>query len=242
MSTAESQVALAVSTVIFALRPSASGEPELVLPLVRRIREPYEGQWALPGGPLNLHEDLAEAASRTLLETTALEPRYLEQLYAFGQLDRSPDDRVVSIVYWALVAGDEADRAIQSENVQWFTADDLPELAFDHNLIVDYALWRLRTKLEYSRIAHGFLGETFTLAQLREVYEVVLRKPVDPGNFRRMVEASGTVVATGERLAGTPHRPPQLYRYNTSIDLTDHGPLSRLSAPRTLASTRGEHR
>ncbi|MBU6265169.1 MAG: NUDIX hydrolase [Actinomycetales bacterium] len=242
MSTAASQVALAVSTVIFALRPSASGEPELVLPLVRRIREPYEGQWALPGGPLNSNEDLAEAASRTLLETTALEPRYLEQLYAFGQLDRSPDDRVVSIVYWALVAGDEADRAIQSENVQWFTADDLPELAFDHNLIVDYALWRLRTKLEYSRIAHGFLGETFTLAQLREVYEVVLRKPVDPGNFRRMVEASGTVVATGERLAGTPHRPPQLYRYNTSIDLTDQGPLSRLSAPRTLASTRGDNR
>ncbi|MEG0363110.1 MAG: NUDIX hydrolase, partial [Aurantimicrobium sp.] len=129
----------------------------------------------------------------------------------------------------------------QSENVQWFTADNLPELAFDHNLIVDYALWRLRTKLEYSRIAHGFLGETFTLAQLREVYEVVLRKPVDPGNFRRMVEASGTVVATGERLAGTPHRPPQLYRYNTSIDLTDQGPLSRLSAPRTLASTRGDN-
>ena len=188
-----------------------------------------------------MDEDLSQAASRTLLETTALEPRYLEQLYAFGQLDRSPDDRVVSIVYWALVAGDEADRAIQSENVQWFTADDLPELAFDHNLIVEYALWRLRTKLEYSRIAHGFLGETFTLAQLREVYEVVLRKPVDPGNFRRMVEASGTVVPTGERLAGTPHRPPQLYRYNTSIDLSDNGPLSQLEASRTLAFTRGEH-
>lgn len=241
MSAEETQVALAVSTVIFALRPKSSGEPELVLPLVRRIRSPYEGMWALPGGPLNAREDLSEAASRTLLETTALEPRYLEQLYAFGQLDRSPDDRVVSIVYWALVAGEEADRAIQSENVQWFAADELPELAFDHNLIVDYALWRLRTKLEYSRIAHGFLGETFTLAQLREVYEVVLRKPVDPGNFRRMVESSGTVVPTGERLAGTNHRPPQLYRYNTSIDLTDQGPLSGLSAPRTLASTRGEH-
>ena len=241
MSTEQSQVSLAVSTVIFALRPDSSGTPELVLPLVRRIREPYQGRWALPGGPLNLDEDLSQAASRTLLETTALEPRYLEQLYAFGQLDRSPDDRVVSIVYWALVAGDEADRAIQSENVQWFTADNLPELAFDHNLIVEYALWRLRTKLEYSRIAHGFLGETFTLAQLREVYEVVLRKPLDPGNFRRMVEASGTVVPTGERLAGTPHRPPQLYRYNTSIDLSDNGPLSQLEASRTLAFTRGEH-
>ncbi len=240
MSAQLNQVSIAVSTVIFALRPQADRTPELVLPLVRRIRAPYEGQWALPGGPLKSQEDLAQAASRTLLKTTALEPKYLEQLYAFGQLDRSPDDRVVSIVYWALVAGEEADRAVESENVQWFSADDLPELAFDHNLIVEYALWRLRTKLEYSRIAHGFLGETFTLAQLREVYEAVLRKPVDPGNFRRMVESSGTLVPTGERLAGTRHRPPQLYRYNTSIDLSDHGPLSDLEQPRHLAATRGE--
>lgn len=228
----DAQVALAVSTVIFALRPREDGTPELAIPLVRRIREPYEGMWALPGGPLQSDVDLAEAASRTLLSTTGLEPRYLEQLYAFGQLDRSPDDRVVSIVYWALVGTEEASQAMEGENVQWFTADRLPELAFDHRLIVDYALWRLRTKMEYSRIAHGFLGETFTLAQLREVYEVVLNKPLDPGNFRRMIEGSGSVVPTGERLAGTSHRPPQLYRYDTSIDLSDAGPLSQLTPTR----------
>jgi 8-oxo-dGTP diphosphatase len=92
-------------------------------------------------------------------------------------------------------------------------------------LILDYALWRLRNKLEYSRLAHGFLGERFTLAQLREVYEAVLGRELDPGNFRRMVEANGSVLATGERLEGTRHRPPQLYRYDASIDLTDLGPL-----------------
>jgi 8-oxo-dGTP diphosphatase len=226
---------LAVSTVIFRLRPGLHGTSELALPLVRRIRAPYEGQWALPGGPLNANEDLAQAASRTLLATTSLQPRYLEQLYAFGQLDRSPDERVVSIVYWALVASDEANRALKNENVQWFLADDVPELAFDHTLIVEYALWRLRTKLEYSQIAHGFLGETFTLAQLRDVYEAVLQKPLDPGNFRRTMESSGTVVATGERLSGTPHRPPQLFKYVTSRDQRDQGPLSRLTAPSTLA-------
>ena len=231
---------LAVSTVIFSLRPKLDGTSELVLPLVRRIRSPYEGRWALPGGPLTAHEDLAQAASRTLLETTSLQPRYLEQLYAFGQLDRSPDERVVSIVYWALVASDEADRALNNENVQWFLADDLPELAFDHTLIVDYALWRLRTKLEYSQIAHGFLGETFTLAQLREVYEAILQKPLDPGNFRRTMESSGAVVATGERLSGTPHRPPQLYKYNTSIDRKIQDPLSRLTAPVTLSVPSGD--
>jgi 8-oxo-dGTP diphosphatase len=231
---------LAVSTVIFTLRPDPDSTSELALPLVRRIRAPYEGRWALPGGPLTTHEDLAQAASRTLLATTSLQPRYLEQLYAFGQLDRSPDDRVVSIVYWALVASDEANRAINNENVQWFAADELPELAFDHGLIVEYALWRLRTKLEYSQIARGFLGETFTLAQLREVYEAVLQKPLDPGNFRRTMEGSGTVVATGERLAGTRHRPPQLYKYDTTIDQRVQDPLSRLTAPTTLSVPSGE--
>jgi 8-oxo-dGTP diphosphatase len=221
--------ALAVSTVIFTLRPDSSGSMKLALALVRRIRKPFDGLWALPGGPLAMNEDIADAASRNLRETTGLQPRYLEQLYAFGSLDRSPGsnekDRVVSIVYWALVGSDEAAAAIESENVSWFWADDLEKLAFDHNLIVEYALWRLRNKLEYSRLAHGFLGERFTLAQLREVYEAVLGRELDPGNFRRMVEANGAVVATGERLEGTRHRPPQLYRYDSSIDLTDLGPL-----------------
>ncbi|WP_138316172.1 NUDIX hydrolase [Rhodoluna limnophila] len=207
---------LAVSTVIFTLRTCETGELKLALPLVKRIRAPFENQWALPGGPLKITEDLSHAASRNLLETTGLEPRYLEQLYAFGSLDRSPgsklSDRVVSIVYWALVGTDEAGAAIESENVQWFWADELPPLAFDHNIIVEYALNRLRNKLAYSQLAHLFLPELFTLAQLREVYEAVLNIQLDPGNFRRLVEAEGSVEPTGERLAGTRHRPPQLYR------------------------------
>lgn len=211
---------LAVSTVIFTLRPDASGCLKVALPLVKRIRAPFQNQWALPGGPLQITEDLATAASRNLLETTGLGPRYLEQLYAFGSLDRSPGsnlaDRVVSIVYWALVGTDEAAAAIESENVQWFWADELPNLAFDHNIIVNYALDRLRNKLAYSQLAHLFLPELFTLAQLREVYEAVLNLQLDPGNFRRMVEAEGTVEPTGERLAGTRHRPPQLYRATKS--------------------------
>ena len=185
---------------------------------MRRIRAPFEGQWALPGGPLNANEDLATSASHTLRDTTGLEPRYLEQLYAFGSVDRSGGrlaDRVVSIVYWALVGADEAERAIESQNVQWFWADELPNLAFDHNEIIQYALGRLRNKIEYSRIAHEFLSPTFTLAQLREVYEAVLGRELDPGNFRRMVESSGSVEETGERLAGTRHRPPKLYRATT---------------------------
>ncbi|MDE2592167.1 MAG: NUDIX hydrolase [Actinomycetales bacterium] len=229
-----SQPALAVSTVIFALRSDATGNLRLALPLVRRIRSPFEGRWALPGGPLAENESISDSAARTLAATTGLTPSYLEQLYAFGGLDRSPalspDDptpeRVVSIVYWALVGSAEAEQTLASENVQWFFADELPELAFDHNLIVEYALWRLRNKVGYSRVAHGFLSERFTLAELREVYEAILGKQLDPGNFRRAVEASGAVVPTGERLGGTKHRPPMLYRYNSDFDLTDQGPLN----------------
>lgn len=220
---------LAVSTVIFALRTDdeTAGVPQVWLPLVRRIREPFGGRWALPGGPLRVGEDLAFAAARTLNDTTGLTPRYLEQLYAFGDLGRSPDDRVVSIVYWALVRSEEAARASVGENVRWFAADNIPALAFDHALIVEYALWRLRTKMEYSRIAHAFLGETFTLAQLREVHEAVLGKALDPANFRRTIEADAALVATGERLTGTKHRPPRLYRYDDAVDLADQGPIGR---------------
>jgi 8-oxo-dGTP diphosphatase len=80
--------------------------------------------------------------------------------------------------------------------------------------------------MEYSRIAHAFLGETFTLAQLREVHEAVLGKALDPANFRRMIEASDAVIATDQHLTGARHRPARLYRYNTAVDLADQGPLS----------------
>jgi ADP-ribose pyrophosphatase len=230
-----SAVALAVSTVIFALRThdrfgGAAETPGIWLPLVRRIREPFASRWALPGGPLGGAESLEDAARRTLRATTSIEPGYLEQLYAFGDVDRSPDERVISIVYWALVASREARRATVGQNVRWFPADALPELAFDHNRIVDYALWRLRNKMEYSSIAHALIGDTFTLAQLREVYEAVLGKRLDPANFRRAMEASASLVDTGEVLTGTRHRPPRLYRFDTS---------ATAAAPPELRAARG---
>lgn len=211
-------VSLAVSTVIFALRSddgvgSENEDPTIWLPLVRRIREPHDGRWALPGGPLAAVEGLADAAARSLSETTGLTPRYLEQLYAFGDVDRSPGERVVSIVYWALVDSTEARRAHVGQNVRWFPADRLPRLAFDHNAIVEYALWRLRTKVEYSDIARSLLGETFTLSELRSVHEAVLQRRLDPANFRRQVEAHGRVEATGESRRTGAHRPARLYRY-----------------------------
>jgi hypothetical protein len=169
-----------------------------------------------------------------LYETTHLRPAYLEQLYAFGDPERSPTGRVVSIVYWALVRAELAEAGIEDDNVRWFPADDLPDLAFDHNLIVRYALWRLRTKMEYSRIAHALLGETFTLAELRRVHEIVLERTLDPANFRRHIEGSGVLVDTGFTVPGGRHRPPRLYRYDTTLQLADNGPLT---PPPTKEST-----
>ncbi len=214
---------VAVSTVIFRLRRDPdSDRPVVVLPLVRRTRGPFEGDWALPGGWLDSAEGLVAAASRTLAATTGLTPSFLEQLYAFGAVDRAPS-RVVSIVYWALVR--DAPAAIaERENVGWVDAAALPRLAFDHSQIVDYALWRLRNKVGYSRIAHGLLPDEFTLAELREVYESILGRRLDPANFRRQVENSGTLIPTDDFRTGS-HRPARLYRYNRDVELADRGPL-----------------
>lgn len=221
------QIELAVSTVIFALHPHpTTGDPTIWLPLVRRIREPHLGKWALPGGPLLPEEDLAASARNTLERTTGLLTDYLEQLYSFGEPDRSPQ-RVVSIVYWALVRPADAARSVNGENVGWFVADEVPSLAFDHNTIVSYALNRLRAKITYSPIARFFLAPEFTLAELRAVHEAVLRKRIDPANFRRQALGTKTLVPTGTVLTGTSHRPPALYRFD--INRVETNPPERKS-------------
>jgi hypothetical protein len=217
------RVDLAVSTVIFALRPHPkTGTLTLWLPLVRRIRQPYEGQWALPGGPLAPDHDLVTSARQTLESTVGISETYLEQLYSFGAVDRSAggEDRTVSVVYWALVPRDQEPAIV--DGVEWFIADEVPQLAFDHNEIVEYALARLRAKITYSPIALAFVGKEFTLADLRTVHEAVLRKSLDPANFRRQVLAGGTVVPTGTCLQGASHRPPALYR--AAVPLTTKEP------------------
>ena len=229
---APADMQVAVSAVIFAMRPATDGRLHLWLPLVRRTRPPFENQWALPGGWVGRAESLTDAAGRTLAETTGLRPGYLEQLYTFGRPDRSPDGRVISVVYSALLHSDQSSAPLgdqsseENENVRWFRADELAELAFDHNDIIEYALWRLRNKIEYAHVAFFFLGETFSMSQLREVYEAILEKRLDPANFRRQIEATGTIVPTSERLTGGRHRPPRLYRCDLTVDAMAVGPAA----------------
>jgi len=245
--------AVAVSTVAFALRPpegaeidpasqaKASAATTLWLPLVRRTRPPFDGHWALPGGPIPWDETLVDTALRTLRSAARRDPGYLEQLYSFGAVERSAEaQRLVTIAYWALYgeedlaspelsdagtetyavagAGLHADVRVQVDahagnNVAWFSADALPHLAFDHGDIVAYALDRLRGKTAYSTVAFHFLDETFTLAQLREVREAILGENIDPANFRRQALAQGYLIDTGRLTSGDRHRPSRLYRF-----------------------------
>ncbi|OXN00631.1 ADP-ribose pyrophosphatase [Bifidobacterium vansinderenii] len=186
----------------------------LWLPLVRRVRQPFQGMWALPGGDLRADRTLEQAAYAALESTTDLHPRYLEQLYTFGGPTRSHGGLpMVSIVYWALAGRAEARELKAGDNVQWFPENELPELAFDHREIINYALQRLRTKIEYPLVATRLVGEEFTLAQLHGVYEAITGETIDLANFRRKMLASGQLEATGNKQREGRHRPAATYRY-----------------------------
>ncbi|QIM17125.1 hypothetical protein G7067_13055 [Leucobacter insecticola] len=123
--------------------------------------------------------------------------------------------------------GDDSDT-----NVAWFSADELPELAFDHAEIIAHALSRLRAKTEYASVAHRFLGPEFTLGQLRAVHEAVRGTPVDPANFRRQALAQGKLIDTGRYETGTPHRPARLYRFAVDPELEARSPNTQVARSR----------
>lgn len=188
--------------------------------LVDRGNEPFQGCWALPGGFLREGEDPTEAAERELREETGLggSNLHLEQLTVFAAPDRDPRGRVISIPYLAIapdlpipVAGSDASGA------RWEPVEEaLPgadRLAFDHGDILRLSVERARTELEHTTIATAFCGETFTIRELRRVYEVVWGISLDPRNFHRKVtRAAGFIEPVGSIRPTTPGRPAILYR------------------------------
>jgi 8-oxo-dGTP diphosphatase len=201
--------AVTTDIVIFTIR-----QDELKILLIKRALPPFQGMWALPGGFVNLEESLEEGARRELAEETGIRDVYLEQLYTFGDPDRDPRERVITVAYYALVPSDEIDiqAGSDAEGVSWFGMQELPELAFDHPTILDMAYERLRAKLDYSTIAFQFMPRTFTLSELQHVYEVILREPVDKRNFRKRMLSLDLIVDTGKDKRDGAHRPARLYR------------------------------
>lgn len=202
--------AVTVDCVVFGV-----ADPALQVLLIQRAAEPYAGFWALPGGFVRLNEDLEAAARRELLAETTVGDVYLEQLHAFGDIERDPRGRVISVAYYALVNRDDVrvQAATDAEDACWADATDLPALAFDHNAIVDLAVARLRDRVRRTSIAFELLPQTFTLTQLQRLYEIVLDRPLDKRNFRRKVLSMGVLLDTGEKETGVAHRAAALYSF-----------------------------
>ena len=203
--------ALTVDVAIFAL-----DEEDLRVMLIQRDLEPFEGRWALPGGFVQVDETLDEAARRELQEETGLKDIFLEQLYTFGELTRDPRERVVTVTYYALVslAGHDVRASTDARNAAWFTVNDLPELAFDHAMILAAAHERLRGKVRYQPLGFELLPEKFTLRQLQHVYEVILDRQLDKRNFRKKVLGMEIVKETNEIEKDVSHRAARLYRFD----------------------------
>jgi 8-oxo-dGTP diphosphatase len=201
--------AVTTDVVVFTIR-----EERLEILLVRRRGEPFKGSWSLPGGFLQIEEDLEACALRELAEETGVRGVYLEQLYTFGAPGRDPRERVISVAYYALTRSDRLEVRASSDaaEVAWFPVRALPPLAFDHQAIVGLAHRRLKAKLDYSTIAFQFMPETFTLGELQRVYEILLGERLDKRNFRKHILALGRVEPTGELKRRGNHRPAQTYR------------------------------
>lgn len=179
--------------------------------LIKRKNYPFKDQWAIPGGFVNMDEDLETAARRELKEETNVDCAYLEQLYTFGDVGRDPRTRVISVAYLAMVnhklismpeANDDAAEAqwftinIAGEHADLYTLTNvetqeqlkLSELAFDHGKILKTAIERIKGKLEYTTIGFSLLANKFSLSQAQRTYEAILGRPIHASNFRRSID------------------------------------------------------
>ena len=203
--------ALTVDCVVFGF-----DEGDLKVLLIERGLQPFKGRWALPGGFVRVDETLDAAARRELAEEAGLKEVFLEQLFTFGDLNRDPRERVVSVSYYALVklANVQTKAATDAVEARWFPVSKIPKLAFDHGDILATALARLRAKLRYQPIGFELLPPEFTLSQLQHLYEAMLGLELDKRNFRKKILGFGLLVPLKETFMEGAHRPAQLYRFD----------------------------
>jgi 8-oxo-dGTP diphosphatase len=199
-----------VDIVLFTIR-----DRQLHLLVIRRLAEPYEDRYALPGGFVLKTESLDAAAARELREETGVENVYLEQLYTFGAPERDPRGRVVTVAYYALVPNTQVLHAgTDAADAAWFPVAKLPALAFDHRQIVEYAHQRIRNKLDYTNVGFELLPEKFTLTELQSVHEAILGESLDKRNFRRKT-IQRAIVKPIKEWQRTGRKPAQLYRFSS---------------------------
>ena len=203
-------VRVAVDAVIFTV-----DEDKLKVLLIEMKKKPYTGKWAFPGGEILPGETTEKAARRILSTQTGVSQVYLEQLATFDEPSRDTLGRVISVAYFALIPS--ADVKLKTTeryaDVRWWTATQLPKLAYDHNEMAKVAIDRLRAKLEYTNVVWSLLPERFTLTTLQRTYEAILGRDMDKRNFRKKILSLGLLTATGGKTEGETHRPAALYRF-----------------------------
>ncbi len=192
-------------------------EQDLKILLIKRRADPFAGQWALPGGFVEIDEPLEAAAQRELREETGVRPDHLEQLRAFGKPDRDPRGRIISVAFIALarpetVGSGSVQAADDAADARWWALNEPPQLAFDHDEVLEHARTSLRLRMGRDSVAQSLLPAEFTLSMLQKLHESVFDTRLDKRNFRRKYLDKGILVPTGNFSTGE-HRPARLYRF-----------------------------
>jgi len=191
---------------------------ELKVLLIERNEEPFKDWYALPGNIVGPDESVDAAAQRILYELTGLHDLPMRQFHTFGEVNRHPQGRVVTIAYFALIRiGGQKDLMPITQYARkafWHPVNDLPTLAFDHTEIFKRAFKKIRAKLNYEPIAFELLPEKFTLTQLQSLYEAVLSKQLDKRNFRKKMLSYGFLKELAEKQKGVSYRAAKLYKFD----------------------------
>lgn len=204
------RILVALDCIIFGFDRSG-----LKLLLIKRDFEPEKGKWSLMGGFLKREESLDEAADRILQKLTGLENDYLEQLYGFGEVDRDPVDRTISIAYYALINILEQDKElVEKYSACWFPVDELPDLIFDHKEMVEAAKARLRYRASHEPVGFELLPEKFTLPELQTLYEAIYETSLDKRNFRRRILSMDVLIKTDEKQKKYSKKGAFLYKFD----------------------------
>ena len=201
---------MAVDCIIFGF-----DDDRLQLLLVKRKFDPCMGCWSLMGGFARRDEDLDSAAVRITRELTGLRDIYLEQLYTYGEPDRDPGGRVISVAYYALIRTDRLDSGLgNGYSARWFPFDSLPELVFDHPVMVGKAIRRLRRKSLTQPVGFELLPEKFTLTRLQKLYEAIHQRKLDKRNFRKRILSMDVLTKLDEKDRLSSRRGAWLYRFD----------------------------
>lgn len=205
-------IKIAVDAVVFGYFENR----ELHILLIKRNIEPFLDSWALPGGLVKNEETLEEAISRELHEETGVNTTFIEQLYTFGELNRDPRNRVISVAYLGLVNPKSCDlkASTDASDAQWFSINNLPNLAFDHLMIVTKALERLRTKIQYQPIGFNLLKTEFAFSDLESLYQSILGRDIDRRNFRKKIMSYNLLIETKNLRKEGSGRPAKLFQFN----------------------------